>query len=72
MTEQNREPVDLTSLLPENFSEIAYITQIMEKKKTMESINAELAKLVYPICREVEAKDYTSMFNVIVHVRFFI
>ena len=40
------EIVDLLSLIPENFSEIPYVTQINAKKKVMEQFNSELQKLV--------------------------
>jgi hypothetical protein len=38
--------VDLLALLPANFSEIPYISQINVKRKALESVNAELLKLV--------------------------
>jgi len=37
--------VDLLSLIPDNFNEIAYISQINQKKKGMEAFNTELEKL---------------------------
>jgi hypothetical protein len=38
--------VDLLTLLPDNFNEIPYITQINAKKKAMEGFNNELEKLL--------------------------
>ena len=40
------DPVDLLTLLPENFQEIPYTPSINTKKKAMESFNTEVAKLV--------------------------
>jgi hypothetical protein len=64
--------VDLLSLLPDNFSEIPYITQINAKKKAMEGFNVELEKLINKKgapCT-VTNKDYTLIFNVVTHVIF--
>ena len=33
------EPADLLTLIPENFNEIPYISQINVKKKSMETFN---------------------------------
>lgn len=59
--------VDLTSIIPENFSEIPYITQINAKKKVMETFNNELEKLVSKKS-PVASKDYNLIFNVVTHV----
>jgi hypothetical protein len=62
--------VDLLSMIPENFAEIPYLTQINTKKKSMEAFNAELEKLIQRKNRVLIAnKDYTLIFNVVTHVR---
>lgn len=38
--------MDLGTLLPENFNEIPYLTQINVKKKAMETLNEELLKII--------------------------
>ena len=40
------DPVDLLTLIPENFQEIPYTPSINTKKKAMEAFNQELTKLV--------------------------
>jgi len=65
--------IDLCNLLPDNFNEIPYLTQINIKKKAMESLNNELEKLVKRQTDEVALlvklnKDYSPIFNVIVHM----
>ena len=59
--------VDLSSIVPDNFSEIPYITQINAKKKVMETFNNELEKLVSKKC-PVSNKDYNLIFNVVTHM----
>ena len=59
--------VDLTSIIPDNFSEIPYITQINAKKMVMETFNNELEKLVSKKC-PVANKDYNVIFNVVTHM----
>ena len=62
--------VDLSSIVPDNFSEIPYITQINAKKKVMETFNNELEKLVtkkFPVAN----RDYNLIFNVVTHVSYF-
>ena len=44
-TGPDSEPIDLLNLIPENFQEIPYLSQINTKRKSMESFNAELTKL---------------------------
>lgn len=59
--------MDLSSIVPDNFSEIPYITQINAKKKVMETFNNELEKLVSKKC-PVANKDYNLIFNVVTHM----
>ena len=59
--------MDLSSIIPDNFSEIPYITQINAKKKVMETFNNELEKLVSKKC-PVANKDYNLIFNVVTHM----
>jgi Required for nuclear transport of RNA pol II C-terminus 1 len=59
--------VDLTSIIPDNFSEIPYITQINAKKKVMETFNNELERLVTKKS-PVANKDYNLIFNVVTHM----
>ena len=59
--------VDLSSIIPDNFSEIPYITQINAKKKVMETFNNELEKLVTKKS-PVANKDYNLIFNVVTHM----
>lgn len=61
--------VDLLTVIPENFNEIPYITQINAKKKVMESFNNELERLVTKKNPIVPNKDYSLIFNVVTHVR---
>jgi hypothetical protein len=61
--------VDLLSLIPDNFNEIAYISQINQKKKGMEAFNTELEKLAQK--KQVPSivnKDYTMIYNVVTHM----
>ena len=61
--------VDLLSLIPDNFNEIAYISQINQKKKGMEAFNTELEKLA--LKKQVPSivnKDYTMIYNVVTHM----
>lgn len=44
--EESEEQVDLINLLPENFNEIPYLSQINIKRKSMEALNSELEQLV--------------------------
>lgn len=44
--EESSVEVELSSLLPENFNEIPYLTQINIKKKAMETFNEELFKVI--------------------------
>lgn len=61
--------VDLLSLIPENFTEIPYLSQINTKKKSMETFNSELEKLILRRNKvQVANKDYTLIFNVVTHV----
>jgi hypothetical protein len=62
--------VDLSSIVPDNFSEIPYITQINAKKKVMETFNNELEKLVTKKS-PVANRDYNLIFNVVTHVSYF-
>lgn len=62
--------VDLSSIVPDNFSEIPYITQINAKKKVMETFNNELEKLVTKKS-PVTNRDYNLIFNVVTHVSYF-
>ena len=62
--------VDLTSIIPDNFNEIPYITQINAKKKVMETFNNELEKLVTKKS-PVAYRDYNLIFNVVTHVSYF-
>ena len=62
--------VDLSSIVPDNFSEIQYITQINAKKKVMETFNNELEKLVTKKS-PVTNRDYNLIFNVVTHVSYF-
>ena len=62
--------VDLNNLVPENFNEIPYINQINTKRKGMETLNAELEKLVQSQKSIDNAlvrtnRDYTAIFNVL-------
>jgi hypothetical protein len=59
--------VDLSSIIPDNFSEIPYITQINAKKKVMETFNNELERLVTKKS-PVANKDYNLIFNVVTHM----
>jgi len=63
--------VDLIALIPENFSEIPYISQINVKKKVMENFNNEIEKLVTKKGSTVANKDYNLIFNVVTHVTVF-
>jgi hypothetical protein len=64
--------------VPSNFNEIPYITQINSKRKAMEQFNQELQKLVSkPQVSAFEGeevslvklnKDYSSIFNILVHM----
>ena len=63
------EPIDLLAFLPENFSEIAYVTQINVKRKSMAHLNAELEKHAPKGRRgtiQVKNKDYTLIFNTVI------
>jgi hypothetical protein len=66
-TSVNTVEVDLSSIVPDNFSEIPYITQINAKKKVMETFNNELEKLVTKKC-PVATRDYNLIFNVVTHM----
>ena len=59
--------VDLSPIIPDNFSEIPYITQINAKKKVMETFNNELERLVTKKS-PVANKDYNLIFNVVTHM----
>jgi hypothetical protein len=69
MNEETPLEVDLLSLIPDNFNEIAYISQINLKKKGMEAFNVELDKMVLrkPMPSIVN-KDYTVIYNVVTHM----
>jgi len=43
---EEAEQVDLTLLLPDNFMEIPYLTQINVKRRALEAFNKELENLV--------------------------
>jgi hypothetical protein len=61
--------VDLLSLIPDNFNEIAYISQINQKKKGMEAFNTELEKLAQKKqVPQIVNKDYTMIYNVVTHM----
>ena len=55
-------------MIPENFSEIPYISQINIKKKRIEHFNNELEKLIAKKTCTIVNKDYTMIFNVVTHV----
>ena len=61
------EPIDLMTLVPENFQEIPYLAQINTKKKSMESFNTELAKL-RPGKSQIKNRDYTQIYNTVAHM----
>ena len=67
-----QEPVDLLNLIPENFAEIPYLAQINVKKRSMESFNSELAKLLAsnprPGSVPIKQRDYTMIINTVVHM----
>ena len=44
--EEDQSQIDLSNLVPSNFNEIPYITQINAKRKAMEQFNQGLQKLV--------------------------
>lgn len=59
------------TLIPENFHEIPYLTQINIKKKSMESFNAELTKISNgkrPGTVPVKNRDYTLIYNTVAHM----
>lgn len=60
--------VDLLTLLPDNFSEIPYVTQINAKKKVMENFNTELTKLTGRKNLVIKNKDYTLIYNTCIHM----
>ena len=61
--------VDLLSLIPENFNEIPYISQINSKKRGMEAFNSELEKLsLRKQLPHIQNKDYTLIYNVVTHM----
>ena len=67
------EPADLLTLIPENFNEIPYISQINIKKKSMEAFNQELTKLMAlgkgrPGAVPIKNKDYTLIYNTVAHM----
>ena len=67
------EAADLLTLVPENFNEIPYISQINVKRKSMESFNSELVKLLAlgnnrPGAIPVKNKDYTLIYNTVAHM----
>ena len=66
----NSEPIDLLNLIPDNFNEIPYISQINVKKRSMESFNGELSKLVggRPGSVAIKNKDYTLIYNTVAHM----
>lgn len=58
-------------MIPENFQEIPYLSQINVKKKSMEHFNGEVGKLVQgrrPGSVPVKNKDYTLIFNTVSHM----
>lgn len=52
------EVFDLSTLVPDDFSEIPYAHQIATKKRAMEAFNSELSKIVDKQA-QVKAKDYS-------------
>ena len=76
--EEDQSQIDLSNLVPSNFNEIPYITQINTKRKAMELFNQELQKLVNkPQVSSFEGeevslvklnKDYSSIYNIVVHM----
>lgn len=61
--------VDLLSLIPENFNEIPYISQINSKKRGMEAFNSELEKLSQrKQLPHIQNRDYTLIYNVVTHM----
>lgn len=59
--------VDLMTLLPDKFTEIPYLTQINEKKRTLEEFRIELSKLLKPGVT-IKQKEYATIFNVLNHM----
>jgi hypothetical protein len=54
--------------MPADFSEIPYTTQINTKKKSMETFNNELIKLVERANVIVKTKDFTNVLNTVQHM----
>lgn len=73
--DEEEEPVmtevesDLLLLLPDNFTEIPYVSSIIVKKKGMEAFNMELEKMIQRK-QQAQIKDYSSIINIVVHVSF--
>ena len=70
--EDSEEQVDLINLLPDNFNEIPYLSQINVKRKSMEALNSELEQLVAKqengqVSIKTQ-KDYSQIFNVVLHM----
>ena len=69
--EEPVDPIDLLALIPETFQEIPYETSINKKRRSMESFNNELAKLVQEFGKKqipVKSKDYMLVINTVVHM----
>ena len=67
------DPVDLLTLVPENFQEIPYTPSINTKKQAMAAFNQELAKLAQQQAKQkgqsvAKVKDYALIFNTVVHM----
>ena len=60
--------MDILTLVPADFSEIPYTTQINTKKKSMETFNNELIKLVERANVIVKTKDFTNILNTVQHM----
>lgn len=62
----------MLNLIPENFAEIPYLAQINVKRRSMESFNGELAKLLTsnprPGSVPIKQRDYTMIINTVVHM----
>lgn len=78
--EEEQQQIDIANLVPENFSEIPYVSQINVKRRTMEQFNQELGALVSKQAAQTSAfegealsvvklnRDYTQIFNIVIHM----
>ncbi len=60
--------MDILILVPADFAEIPYTTQINTKKKSMETFNNELIKLAEKSNVIVKTKDFTNILNTVQHM----